>query len=218
MRPLNGKCAMTREERNARRRELLKDPFYHELMLKGCRRRWARNKDRRKAERRAKLDAMTDGEREAFLEKRRAKDRARRAARADEANERQRAYYAAHKAKFAEYRRRKRERDIANGKYAARIAKSSELRRKRLAADSEARAVKAAQARAWRRTKKGMEHARRMMEARWAEVVAEGPKCVKNYMAHARPENRRAFVCWYQARLINRTEGLGRIEEERDDQ
>ena len=213
MKPLNGKCAMTKEERRERRRELMRDPFYRELVLKARRKSWARDKERIKARRKARIAAMTDEEREAFMAKRRARRKARR----DAANKRQRAYYAENRERFAEYRRLKRLRDIANGKYAERMARCTEQRRARLASSPEARAVKAAQARAWRRSRKGVEYARRMREARWAEVVAEGPKCVRNYMAHARPENRRAFVAWYQSRLINRTDGLGRIEEAGDE-
>ena len=52
MQPLNGKCRMTREERNARRRELNKNPFHRDLELKRQRAWRERNKDKMNALRR----------------------------------------------------------------------------------------------------------------------------------------------------------------------
>lgn len=216
MQPLNGRCAMTRDERNARRRELMKDPFYHELILKRNRKNWAKNRDKRNARLRERLEAMSPEEKEAYVAKRREQSRERRKRNAQHINARQRAYYAAHVDKFHEYARKKRERDIASGKEAARIARNSELRRKRLATSPEARAKFNEQCRNWRKSKNGIEYRRKMMEKSWERVVSGGAQKIRLYMTHARPENRRAFSIWYQRRLINTKDGLGHIVEEAD--
>lgn len=63
MRPLNGKCAMTREEKNARRRELDADPFHRSLTLRTQRAWREKHKDEINARRRAKYAANPESER-----------------------------------------------------------------------------------------------------------------------------------------------------------
>ena len=53
MRALNGKCAMTRDEKNARRRELDADPFHRALTRKTAKKWRDRNLEKIKAKRRA---------------------------------------------------------------------------------------------------------------------------------------------------------------------
>lgn len=62
MRALNGRSAMTREERNARRRELDADPFRRSLRLKREKAWRDRTKEERNARRRAKYAALTPEE------------------------------------------------------------------------------------------------------------------------------------------------------------
>ena len=63
MKPLNGKCRMTREERNARRRELYANPFYRSLVLKRAKKSRDKCKDRANARRREKYAANIERER-----------------------------------------------------------------------------------------------------------------------------------------------------------
>lgn len=62
MKPLNGKCAMTREEKNARRRELDADPFHHSLSRKTANAWREKHKDELNARKRAWYAANKDRE------------------------------------------------------------------------------------------------------------------------------------------------------------
>lgn len=211
MRPLNGKCAMTNDEKNARRRELMSNPAYRALINKTSRKRYANGgREVKKAALERRLAAMTPEERAAYDARRKERDRLRRLRDAERNRERQRECRKRNKDKVRQLRKAKYERDRASGKLAERIRKMSDWRRKRFEEHPELKAHANEVAKAWRKTANGERHEMRIVMARWEEIASGGPDAIKNYMRHA-SKHGKEFARWYQSRLIDRTRGLGKI-------
>lgn len=219
MKPLNGKCGMTPDEKRERRRELMRDPEYRARVNKTKRAWWFRNRGEIAMRKKALLAALTPDEREARKAERRAKAKVYRAEHKAEISARMKAWRAANHDKVQEYNRRRDIREKANGMRAKRIARHAAARRQRMLTDPEYRAHHLAVNRAWRLTAKGIAHKKRRTIIDWIEVAEGGPARIADYMRKARQENRKAFVRWYSTRqLIDRTHGLGSIEQKADEE
>jgi hypothetical protein len=185
--------AMTREEKNARRRLLDQDPFHHALTLR-TQRRWRKANAARLAKMRRERYA-NDPE---YREREKANGR-----RWYEANvEKKKAAWK----KWAEKNReRLRERDrLRSGteKEKARRAKMIADRRERMKNDPEYAAKVREQKRlAYHRNKakpSGLAWMHRnIWEPKWREVVSGGPDRVAAYLKRAKPRTRHYFGIWY---------------------
>lgn len=149
---------------------------------------------------------------------------------------RSRAYYHEHKAERAAYHHRYRLKNaaklrayyVAHAKDPKRIAnmkRNNALRAERMKTDPEYRAhINAQHREQQRKLRKQPKYAsiryRFYYLKKWAEVVAGGPKRIQVYLRNARPESRRLFMVWYTNNrgLINRSRGLGHIEQARDEE
>ena len=187
MRPLNGKCAMTREETNARRRELDADPFHRALTHKTQKAWRDRNRERINAKRRAHYAANSERERARQKAWREAHPDSRKASWkrwADANRERLRARDAARFATAADKARR--ERMIA-------------ARRERMANDPEYHEKIKAQKRAlYHRNKNGAKFLRWRLKfiliPRWRKI--DGEDAERKYLAHCNDRTRRLYMLW----------------------
>lgn len=205
--------AMTNEEKNARRRELDRDPFHRALTYKTARAWRQRNRDKLNARRREKY--RTDAEY-------RAAERAR-----------QLKYNTAHPEARAKAWKKwaDKNRDALHASYAARYhtpegrakcyAKNAS-RMARIRADPELHDE-------WKRRKRATEAARyaRLMRdpvkwtawrmehwwlPRWTVIVPQGPEAIARYLRRARPDARKAFIAWYtRQNLLDTRSGLGQV-------
>ena len=205
--------AMTKDERNDRRRELDRDPFHRALTRKTARAWRERNREKLNAIRRDRY--KTD---EAF----RAAER-----------ERHERYYAAHpevrakawKKWAAKNRDRLRERDreryrteegrakchAKNVRRIARIRADPVLNAEFLKCKRANEAARIARLKrdpatwtAWR-----IEH---WWLPRWKIVAQQGPEAISRYLKRARADARKAFVAWYaRENLLDTRSGLGHV-------
>lgn len=220
MRPINGKARMTREERNARRRELHKNPF-HAALTNKVRRAWhAKHREEENAKRRAKY--WSDPE----LRKRMAE--ARRAnAMANPEREKAswKAWYAEHREEVCA-RQRARTRTESGREV---MLRANRKRQERIETDPEYRAMIREAER--ERRKRRMEKLKRnpaayeeyMMRTVWRkkfEAIADSQEKIKSFMHATNDAGRKAFVKWYTKRmnLLDRTRGLGHIEQKDDEE
>jgi len=203
VRPLNGKSAMTPDERNARRRELDKDPFHRELTRK-TQRKW-RKKNKAKLNKRRRDRMRDDPEyREAELERGR-----RWRAEHKDAVKRSWQKWAS---RNRDYLREKEAARAKTPEEAERRRRYIEKRRKRLAEDPEyaahVRKLKRESYHRMKHTEKGLRWMMKCIwEPRWRAVVAEGPDAVKKYLNRCKPRTKHYFAAWYSrtAHLIDRT-------------
>ena len=187
MKPLNGKCAMTREEKNARRRELDADPFHRALSNKRQRAWRERNRERLNAKRRADYAENLEREharqkawREANPDKRRASWKKW----ADANRDRLRARDAARYATAADKARRDR-------KIAA--------HRQRMANDPEYRArVNATKRAYYHKIKNGAKFLRWYLRCelipRWRKIESEEDEC--RYLSRCNDRTRQLYMLW----------------------
>ena len=187
MRALNGKCAMTRDEKNARRRELDADPFHRALTRKTAKKWRDRN-----------------------LEKIKAKRRAWYAENAERERARQRAWNAAHKDKRAAAwkkwadanRERLRARDAARYATAADKARRDHMiaaRRDRIANDPEYHEkIKAQKRDLYHRNKDGAKFLRWYLKSilipRWRRIDCD--EAERKYLARCNDRTRRLYMLW----------------------
>lgn len=213
MNPLNGKARMTREERNARRRELHKNPF-HAALTNKVRRAWhAKHREEVNAKRREKYWADPE------LRKRMAE--ARRAnALANQEREKTswKAWYAEHREEVCAKQRARTRTEVgrkymldANRKRQMRIETDPEFRAKIRAAERERRI------RRMEKLKKNpAAYEEFMMRTVWRkkfESIVDSPEKIKSFLHATNEAGRKAFMKWYSRtkNLINRTDGLGHI-------
>lgn len=189
MRPLNGKARMTRDERNARRRELSKDPFRKALAAK-WRKAW----------------------REKNKEKLRAQARVRYKKNREEAIERSKRWRAANpqKVRLASRRWHVRHREHLRAKEKARYADPAFRERKRMLrkirdADPANRARQNFVRRiAYERNKHSMRYMawkiRYHLEPRWKELMESPVEAIERYRRRCTVETWSYFVRWARAR------------------
>ena len=187
MRPLNGKCAMTRDEANARRRELDADPFHRALTRRTAKKWRDRNLDKINAKRRAWYAETAERERA-----------------------RQRAWNAAHKDKRAAAwkkwadanRERLRARDAARYATAADKVRRDRMiaaRRERLANDPEYHEkIKAQKRDLYHRNKNGAKFLRWYLKfilvPRWRRI--DGDEAERKYLVRCNDRTRRLYILW----------------------
>ena len=187
MKPLNGRCAMTRDEVNARRRELDADPFHRALTNKTAKAWRDRNRERINAKRRADYAANIERERARAKAWRDANPEKRSASWkkwADANRDRLRARDAARYATPADKARR--ERMIA-------------ARRERMASDPEYRAhVNALKRAYYHNSKTGAKFLRWYLKfilvPRWLKI--EGDEAERKYLARCNDRTRRLYMLW----------------------
>ena len=187
MRPLNGKCAMTREETNARRRELDADPFHRALTHK-VQKAWRdRNREHFNAKKRAWYAAN--------IERERARSKAWRDAHKDKR--------AASWKKWADANReRLRARDAARYATAADKVRRDRViaaRRERLKNDPEYHEkIKAQKRDLYHRNKNGAKFLRWRLKfilvPRWRRI--DGDEAERKYLAHCNDRTRRLYLLW----------------------
>ena len=187
MGPLNGRCAMTRDERNARRRELDADPFHLSLTHK-VKKAWReRNRERVNAERRGKYAANAERERTRAKAWRDANPEKRKAAwkRWADANR--------------DYLRERDAKRSATAAEKARRAAYVAARRERMASDPEYRKRVNAQKRdAYHRGKGGSKFLRWYLKCllvpRWRRI--DGEEDERKYLARCNDRTRRLYMLW----------------------
>lgn len=187
MQPLNGRCAMTRDEANARRRELDADPFHRALTLKTPKAWRDRNRDRINEKRRADYAAN--------IEREHARQKAWREANPDK----RRASWK----KWADANRdRLRARDAARSTTEAEKARRAHMiavRRERMASDPGYRAhVNALKRANYHNSKTGAKFLRWYLKSilipRWLKI--EGDEAERKYLARCNDRTRRLYMLW----------------------
>lgn len=215
MTPINGKCRMTREERNARRRELNANPFHRALNNK-VRRAWhAAHREEQNAKARAKYWADPEL---------REKSRKARRANAEANKEREKAcwkaWYLAHRDEVCA-KQRERTRTEKGRAY---MIERNRMRQERLDSDPEYRARYNAARNEQRKRrleklkKNPVAYEAYMMKRYWAkkfEAIAGDSDAIRSFMRNTNDVGRRAFAKWYSK--IDRTTGLGRIVQPADE-
>ena len=211
MRPLNGKCAMTREERNARRRELDADPFHHALTLKTARKNRAKNRD--------KLNARN---RERYAEHREeinARLRAKRAADPVGTLERERKYWRKWRSKpgVREYLKQKY-REYASVPEHIERKKSLRAARKAARTPEQIEAEKKRRRDWYHRTKRDASGIRwtfkQQWRPRWTRLVDEGPEAISRYQKRCTPRTKFFLNAWLQGgdERVYQLTGKGRVK------
>ena len=187
MRPLNGKCAMTPEERRARRKELESDPFYRQLINKRVKAWRDANKEKLNAARRAKYAENPDLER--------ARCKAWREANPEKARASWRKWYSK-PANVAHLRARDRAR-AADPVLRARKEAQRKERRKDPAVRARERAYRRYHYHANKYRPSGLRWMfLQQWSKKWASVVADGPEAVDKYLKRCMPRTRSYFKHW----------------------
>ena len=187
MRALNGKCAMTRDEKNARRRDLDADPFHRALTRKTAKKWRERNREQINEKRREKYAENAECERA-----------------------RQRAWNAAHKDKRAAAwkkwadanRDRLRARDLARSKTQKEHERRKQMiaaRRERIANDPEYHEkIKAQKRDLYHRNKDGAKFLRWYLKfiliPRWRRIDCD--EAERKYLARCNDRTRRLYMLW----------------------
>lgn len=191
MRCLNGHSRMTREEKNARRRELDKDPFHHELSLRTARAWRARNPD--------KIAALN------------ARRRAKYAANKEKEHARAKAWREAHKAdRNASYklwakrnRSKLREKWRERGKDPVIAERRRQLRRKRMQDPQRRKHVNWLKRFYYQQHKYDRIGIRAMIRQEWLErwqsVVAAGEERIEKYLNRCGVRVKTFFGKWRRA-------------------
>lgn len=185
MRPLNGRCRMTRDERNVRRRELDQDPF-HKSLTNRTKKRWReKNAERLNADRRMKYAENRERELE--------RGRAWRKANPEKAK-------ASWKKWASKNRARLRTRDRERYNDAEKRDRSRELRKAR-EKRPEVRARVNALKRLYYRRKKNTEagiawKVKYLLEPRWKTLITETPEAIERYERRCTVQTWSLFVKW----------------------
>lgn len=189
--PLNGVGRMTSEEKNARRRELDRDPFHHALSLRTAKAWRDRNPDKI-----AELNARRRAKYAANRERERARAKAWREANPDKVREAWK-HYASKPGNRAKLRERDRKR------YATPEARERlrELRRKRIAENPRCAARVRFQKRLAYHTHKHDGIGLRWMFLQswsklWPRVVAGGDAAIEKYHRRTKPRIWSYFLHW----------------------
>ena len=196
MRPLNGKCAMTREERNARRRELDAASAFHRANTRKTANKWRKkHAEAIKARRREKY--ATDP---AYRQKQRKYSLRWRKNNPDKVK-------LSWKKWADKNREHLRERDRLRSATQAESERRKRLvaeRRERIASDPDytarIRAAKREHYHRFKHTQKGIAWLQRYIwEPKWREVCAAGAARIQSYVSRAKPRTREYFARWFGA-------------------
>lgn len=185
MKPLNGRCAMTREERNARRRELDLDAFHHSLSRKVANAWREKHRDELNARRRAKYAANRERERARCRAWREANPELKRAA----------------WQRWAKANREKlRKRDRLRYADPEQRAKKAEQRKAREATPEGRAKKRAARRYSYHKLKHSPLGFRRMYLQQWSKLwpklVAEGEERIEKYHRRAAVRTWSFFLHW----------------------
>lgn len=197
MRALNGRCAMTRAEKNARRRELDKDPFHHSLTRKVSNAWREKNRDRINAGRRKRY---------AEDEEYRAKEQERRKKFETEHPEKKAQSWKKWADKNREYLRRKYAERSKTPKEKARMKRQVAERKRRRHSDPEyAEHIRKMKRDYYNRTKntpRGLKwYFTYIWLPKWKRIVSEGPDRVEKYMRRCNDRTRMYFKMWQSGKV-----------------